>query len=124
VREHTASILTWNRTGGWELLWCKNNSHCPSSFYFTPKNFKIVGWGSWNVSKDTWFTWHVSQVLMLWQNTWENQLKGGKISYGSQFQRFSPRVAVSIAMGVRWGRASWWIEAWQSRAAFVMAARK
>jgi hypothetical protein len=37
------------------------------------------------------FSFCISQFLLLWQNTWVNQLKGGRIYFGSQF---SSEVAV------------------------------
>lgn len=52
------------------------------------------------------------------QNTEHKQIKGGKIDFGSWFQRLQPTAGQFVALGLRYGRTSW-----QKKTAQLMAAR-
>lgn len=41
-------------------------------------------------------------------NTYQEQLRCGKVNFASQFQRFSSWWVNPIALVSRWGRSSWW----------------
>jgi hypothetical protein len=45
---------------------------------------------------------------LLWQNTWHQQLQGGKVYFGSRFQSFYSMSVSVIALGLRWGGTLGW----------------
>lgn len=68
---------------------------------------------SWNLSAsplwdvDGHMVGCVSILFIALPSTWEEQLKGRKLSFGSHFQRFGPTPLGSLFLGPQQSRASW-----------------